>query len=106
MILELHHETQLSYAAPVLESVMEVRMEPMSDNDQSVRSFHLSLSPTTDVFRYLDGLGNHVHHFNILPACQEIRIVAASVVETHPQTRDATFSRAAYPLAEEEISLG
>jgi transglutaminase-like putative cysteine protease len=105
MILEVQHETRLTYSAPVVESVTEVRMEATSDHNQSVRSFHLSVSPSTDVFRFVDGFGNHVHHFNLLPSCQEIRIVAAAVVETHPQARQSAASSATHPLIEEQISL-
>ena len=98
MILELHHETRLAYSNPVIESVTEVRMEPASDQHQSVRSFRLSTNPTAEVSRYSDGFGNRVHHFNILPSCQEIRIIAASTVETHPQPRDAWVTPACFPL--------
>src|SRR5262249_5369768 len=42
---------------------------------------------------------------NLLPSCQEIRIVAAAVVETHPQPRPLAASTATYPLAEEQIAL-
>lgn len=105
MILEVQHETRLAYSDPVIESVAEVRMEPASDQDQSVRSFHLTLSPAADVFRYHDGFGNHVHHFNLRPSCETIGVVAASVVETHRQGGNLDSSRATYPLAEDDISL-
>jgi transglutaminase-like putative cysteine protease len=100
MILEVQHETCLDYAAPVTESVTEVRMEPVSDADQSCRSFHLAVGPAADVFRYQDGLGNHVHHFNVLPPHDHVRILAASIVETTPRQRDMFSSRARYPLEE------
>ena len=47
MILEIQHETRLEYTAAVTESVCEVRMEPVSDADQTCRSFHLAVSPLT-----------------------------------------------------------
>lgn len=105
MILEIHHETRLEYSSPVIESLTEVRMEPASDDDQSVRSFYLSVSPAADTHRFYDGFGNRVHHFNVLPSCQEIRIVSASVVETHPQARPITGSGATYPVPEHDLSL-
>ena len=98
MILEIQHETRLNYPEPVTESITEVRMEPVSDADQSCRSFHLAVSPPPSVFRYQDGFGNRVHHFNVLAPHVEVRILAASVVETHPRPRDLAASQAAYPL--------
>ena len=77
MILEIQHETRFAYTEPVTESVTEVRMEPVSDADQSCRSFHLAISPSAEPFRYQDGLGNRAHHFNLLRAHEELHILAA-----------------------------
>lgn len=99
MILEIQHETLLEYSQPVTESVAEVRMEPASGTDQSCCSFHLAVGPATPLFRYTDGFGNHVHHFSLLTPHTEMRMLAASVIETHPQARDLASSRAVYPLA-------
>jgi transglutaminase-like putative cysteine protease len=98
MILEIQHETRLTYSEPVIESVTEVRMEPASDAEQSCRSFHLAIDPPTQLFRYVDGFGNRVHHFNILPPHQEVVILAASVVETNPRAVDLHACTAVYPL--------
>src|SRR5947209_13635717 len=99
MILEVQHETRFEYSEPVTESTAEMRMEPASDADQSCHSFHLAVNPRAEVFRYQDGFGNRVHHFDLRPAHAEVRILAAAVVETHPRQRDLAFSRATYPLA-------
>jgi transglutaminase-like putative cysteine protease len=98
MILEIQHETRLVYTEPVTESIAEMRMEPASDAEQSLRSFHLAVSPPTGVFRYVDGFGNRVHHFNVAAAHLEMHLLAASVVETHPRPRDLSASAAAVPL--------
>lgn len=98
MILEVQHETFLEYSEPVTESVAEVRMEPVSDDDQSCCSFHLAIGPQTPMFRYTDGFGNHVHHYTLVPPHSQMRVLAASVVETHPKPRDLASSRATYPL--------
>ena len=98
MILEVQHETRLSYSAPVTEAVAEVRVEPASNADQSCRSFALTIYPATETFRYQDGLGNGAHHFNVLAPHQEVRILAASVVETHPRPRELTTYHIRYPL--------
>src|SRR5947207_3838190 len=75
MIVEVQHETRLEYTQSVTESVTEVRMEPASDGDQSCRSFHLTVSPPTQLFRYQDGFGNRVHHFNVLAGHAQVRIL-------------------------------
>ena len=98
MIVEIQHETRLEYTEPVREAMTEVRLEPSSDADQSCHSFHLEVSPPVEVFRYQDGFGNRVHHFNLMAAHGEISIRAAGVVETHPRARDLGASRATWPL--------
>jgi transglutaminase-like putative cysteine protease len=105
MILEIQHETQLEYAAPVTEDFTEVRMEPGSDADQSCRSFHLRLSPDMEADRYRDGFGNRVHHFNLLAAHTNISILAASVVETHPRIIDLFAGPGVFPLPEDLLPL-
>jgi transglutaminase-like putative cysteine protease len=105
MILEIQHETRLAYSEPVAESVTELRMEPASDADQSCRSFHLSVRPQVDCHRYQDGFGNRVHHFSLLAPHTEVRVLAASVVETHPRPRDPFACRATWPLDAESAEL-
>src|SRR5260370_1447875 len=106
MILEVQHETRLEYSEAVTESLAEVRMEPGSDSDQSCRSFHLMVSPLTQLFRYQDGFGNRVHHFNVLAGHLEVRILAASLVETHRAQQEYFSCRATYPLDHESADLG
>jgi transglutaminase-like putative cysteine protease len=105
MILEIQHETRLEYTEPVIESMAEVRMEPASDTDQSCRSFHLAISPPTELFRFQDGFGNRVHHFNVLSSHGHVRILSASIVETHPRARDLASSTAVYPMTRETLDL-
>jgi transglutaminase-like putative cysteine protease len=105
MILEVQHETRLEYSDAVTESLTEVRMEPGSDADQSCRSFHLMVSPLTQLFRYQDGFGNRVHHFNVLTGHGEVRILAASLVETHRRQQELDSCRAVYPLDREIADL-
>jgi transglutaminase-like putative cysteine protease len=105
MILEVQHETRFEFSEPVTEVLTEVRMEPASDADQSCHSYHLAVTPATGVFRHQDGFGNRVHHFNLLAPVRELRILSASVVETHPRTRDLASSRAAFPVSPEEYPL-
>jgi transglutaminase-like putative cysteine protease len=105
MILEVQHETRLTYPEPVSEAVSEVRMEPVSDTDQSCRSFQLDVAPATEVFRFQDGFGNRVHHFNLLGGHDEVRMLAAAIVETHPLVHNLALCRAVYPLDSEQFDL-
>lgn len=98
MILEIQHETSLEYTAPIAEWVTEVRMEPVSDDRQSCHSFHLQVSQPTSLFRYMDGFGNRVHHFNIFQPHQKVRVLAASVVETTSRLPDLMTSHSTFPI--------
>ena len=84
MILEIQHETRLRYSRPVTEWISEFRVEPVSDVNQSCASFHLDTSHPAPLNRYLDGFGNRVHHFNLISPQQEVWVLAAGIVETHP----------------------
>jgi transglutaminase-like putative cysteine protease len=105
MILEIQHETRLTYSEPVGESVTEVRMEPVSDEDQSCRSFHLAVTPAAEVGRYQDGFRNRVHHFNVLKGHDEVRVLAAGIVETHPRPCNPLDCSGQYPLGAEDLGL-
>lgn len=82
MLLEITHETELSYSSLINESVMEIRMAPRQEHDQHRLSFRLAIGPSASVTRYFDWLGNMVHTFNVTPFHDAVRIVATSVVET------------------------
>src|SRR5947208_5444845 len=103
MILEVQHETRLTYPEVVAEAVSELRMEPVSDADQSCRSFFLSVTPTAEVCRFQDGFGNRVHHFNVLSNHDQVRILAAGVVQTHPRLHDPARCTATYPLDNDRL---
>jgi transglutaminase-like putative cysteine protease len=98
VILEVQHETRLEYTEAVTEWIAEFRLEPVSDANQTCQSFHLKCNQSTSLFRYQDGFGNHVHHCNLRSPQREVRILAASLVETHPARRDLSGSVAVFPL--------
>lgn len=83
MLLSIHHKTELTYAEPISESVMELRMTPRSDSQQTLRSFELAVGPEAPVFQHLDWQGNHAHHFSIVDLHDRVVILAASMVEMH-----------------------
>ena len=61
----IRHLTRFTYASPVSESVMELRMRPASDATQRCLQFEVDLQPRARVFAYRDFLGNWVHHFDL-----------------------------------------
>jgi transglutaminase-like putative cysteine protease len=105
VILEVQHETRLEYSQAVAEWVSEFRLEPSSDDDQTCHSFHLKVSQPSSLFRFQDGFGNRVHHFNLRAPNQEVRVLAASLVETHPRPRALSGSSSSYPLSFEAAQL-
>jgi transglutaminase-like putative cysteine protease len=105
MILEVQHETRFEYSETAIESLTELRMEPVSDSNQSCHSYHLAVSPPSEAFRYTDGFGNRVHHFNLLMPHLMVRILSASVVETHPRKPDLAASAARFPVDRSKVPL-
>lgn len=65
MKFEILHRTHYAYAAPVRESFNEVRLQPFSDERQTVDSFLLKVLPSTRLRHYCDFYSNCVHHFEI-----------------------------------------
>jgi transglutaminase-like putative cysteine protease len=81
MYYSIRHVTRFRYSSPVRESVMELRMQPRSEGQQSLRSFQLTTNPRAQLYAYTDYLGNAVYHFNVLREHEELRIEAQAVVE-------------------------
>ena len=92
MKLEIMHSTRYRYTGPIAETVMEVRLRPMDGNGQRCLDFKLELSHGVKARAYVDGFGNHVHHYNLLVPHTLVRILSASVVDTHPGSRDLAAS--------------
>src|SRR5919108_6054378 len=91
MLLQITHQTDLTYTDLISESVMELRMAPRQEQDQHRLSFSLAIGPPTSVTSYFDWLGNTVHAFTINAFHSQIKIVATSVVKT---SRDKLDPRA------------
>ncbi len=77
----IRHVTKFTYEAPITESVMEVRMQPLSDGPQRCVRFGLSTTPTSRVKMYQDRDGNVVHHFNIPGRHSRLLLTAEALVE-------------------------
>jgi transglutaminase-like putative cysteine protease len=83
MLLRIHHETKLSYSAPVTETVFEARMAPPTDEDQTALRYRLTIAPAAQVTSYRDGFGNRVDLFNVATPYRDLTIRATSFVRTH-----------------------
>src|SRR5215207_6104087 len=84
MHLSINHVTKFRYNAPITESVMELRMQPLSDGRQRCLKFDLSLKPSARVTSYQDHLGNAVHHFDIPGRHAQLVINTKSIIESLP----------------------
>jgi len=91
MHLSISHVTKFRYSAPITESVMELRMQPLSEGPQRCLKFDLNLRPQARVSSYRDHFGNVVQHFDIPGRHLQLVINAKSLVETlpHPETPEA-----------------
>jgi transglutaminase-like putative cysteine protease len=81
MLLNIRHRTTYQYPSPVSESHNEVRLMPLTDEDQVCLDFQLAVQPYARVFSYEEP-GGTVHHFNIRKPHMELEVVAESRVET------------------------
>jgi transglutaminase-like putative cysteine protease len=62
---DIVHRTQYAYAAPVRDSFNEVRLQPFSDEWQTVEHFLLKVLPAARLRHHRDFYSNVVHHFEI-----------------------------------------
>src|SRR5688500_12398684 len=77
----IRHLTRFTYASPVCESVMELRMRPATDAAQRCLQFDLQLQPRVRVFAYQDSLANWVHHFDLPRRHGQLAITARAHVQ-------------------------
>jgi transglutaminase-like putative cysteine protease len=82
--LRIFHTIQYRYPVPVSESHNEVRLMPLSDDDQTCLDFRLTLTPPAEI-RALDLPSGRVHDFDIRAPHSELVIHAESLVVTNRQ---------------------
>jgi transglutaminase-like putative cysteine protease len=80
--LDVTHLTGYRYDGDVSESHMEVRLRPASGDGQRVRSHQLEVRPPAQLRGYVDGFGNQVQYFNVMPPHRELEVVSRTVVDT------------------------
>ena len=88
MLFRIEHETVLSYSEAVFEHVFELRMAPVSNDDQTTLGYRLQVAPLAPTTPYRDGHGNRVELITLLPPCKKICVRSTSFVRTH--RRDAS----------------
>jgi transglutaminase-like putative cysteine protease len=100
MLLGIQHRTELTYGGRVSESVMELRVTPRSDKNQTLRAFNLKVGPEAPVHSHRDWNDNQAHHFTIVPFHERVLIVAGSTVETHPKVVELAAQTDTLPLSD------
>src|SRR5579859_3776638 len=96
MYYTIQHVTKYRYSAPIYESVMQIYMQPRTENLQHCFSFEVATTPKARPTPYREYLGNTVHSFNIPGYHTALTITTRSVVEVQapPPLPDALHSHA------------
>ncbi|MBL8131928.1 MAG: transglutaminase family protein [Anaerolineae bacterium] len=82
MYYAVTHLTAFAYSETITDTVMELRMQPRSDDLQSCIRFDLRISPRARAISHRDYLGNAIHQFDIPARHRRLAVRAESVVET------------------------
>src|ERR1700685_51889 len=82
MKLQVIHRTDYTYAAPVIESFNEVRLQPVSQDGQLCQSFVLKIFPPSHLSHYYDFYRNCVHFFEVTEPHPTLSIESTSIVTT------------------------
>lgn len=83
--LRVVHTTGYRYATAVTQSYNEARLTPRSDDRQNLMVARLETIPATRSYRYTDYWGTEVNSFDLHAPHTELKVIAASVVETATQ---------------------
>ena len=103
----IRHLTRFTYASPVSESVMELRMRPATDGPQRCLQFEVDLQPRARVFAYRDFLGNWVHHFDLPRRHGQLAITARAQVQLDaPSVRPPALGMDAWHVVDQWDARG
>jgi transglutaminase-like putative cysteine protease len=80
--VDVKHTTRLDYSADVVEAVMDVRLGPLTDQDQRVEHFDVRVEPHGAVRRYTDGFGNSAHLISLSRPHTFVEVVAVTELYT------------------------
>ena len=84
MYYSIRHVTTFHYSDAITESVMELRMQPRTDEHQRCVRFQIVISPKAGLSTTRDYLGNTVHNFDIPGQHEKLAITTESIVEMEP----------------------
>ncbi|NJP06582.1 MAG: transglutaminase family protein [Chloroflexaceae bacterium] len=84
MYYSIRHLTRFRYSAAISESMMEVRMQPRTEDLQRCLEFRLFTEPTSQVMSYIDYLGNTIHNFSVPGRHTSLTITAEALIEVIP----------------------
>lgn len=84
MKFEITHRTHYTYAAPVHDSFNEVRLQPLSNDTQSLDNFLLKILPAARLRHRLDFYSNVVHHFEIAEPHATLLVESRLRITTKP----------------------
>lgn len=82
MKVSIRHTTRLEYDAEVVESVMDARLGPRSDEDQRWGRFELRTDPVGAIRRYADAFGNIGHLVTVARAHRHLEVTTVGEVDT------------------------
>lgn len=82
MRFRIVHTTELTYAAPVNEHQIELRLLPQDDPFQRVEEATVTVDPETAVGEYLDSFGNRTLTCSLLGPHSRVATTLNAVVET------------------------
>lgn len=81
MYYTIRHITRFRYSMPISESIMEVRIQPRSEDGQHCLDFRLRTTPRAHIMSYREEYGNRVHHFDIPNSHNSLTIAAEALVD-------------------------
>jgi transglutaminase-like putative cysteine protease len=81
MFYNIRHVTTFHYSTSISESMMEVRLQPRTEDRQRCVRFQIALSPKSALSMTRDYLGNVVHGFDIPGQHDRLAITTESIVE-------------------------
>lgn len=95
---EIVHRTEYAYASPVRESFNEARLQPFSDEWQTVDHFLLKVLPAAQLRHHHDFYSNVVHRFEIPEPHRALLVESHLRVTTRPRPVLAEAATS-FPLA-------
>jgi len=82
MKIAVRHRTVLDYESEVMDSVMDARLGPRTDEHQTWETYSLQVVPGGSVRQYTDGFGNVAHLITVMKPHRSLDVTMNGVVET------------------------